>query len=95
MTDTPDETEDLGEFETEGFSEADYVEVEGAQIIAPHGMGWLADTFGAAAIRVKMAKCGNIEVLISQDEGQSWKWLDVTQLKAPAKLIAITGDGAK
>jgi hypothetical protein len=95
MTDTSDETEDLGEFETEGFSDADYVEVEGAQIIAPHGMGWLADTFGAVALRVTMAKGGSIEVLISQDEGQSWKWLDVTKLKAPAKLVAINGDKAK
>lgn len=72
MTDEP-ETEELG-FEVEGFTDSEYVEVEGAQIIAPKGWGWFADHFGAAAVRVKMAKGGTIEVLVRSDDATSWHW---------------------
>lgn len=72
-----DETEDeikLGEIEVEGFTDSEYVEVEGAQIIAPKGWGWFADHFGAAAVRVKMAKGGTIEVLVQSGDETSWHW---------------------
>lgn len=92
MTDETETTDGWEGFESEEFTDAEYVEVEGAQIIAPRGWGWLADTFGAAAVRVTMAKGGNIEVLSSPDEGESYRWQDVTKLKQAAALKVLRGD---
>lgn len=94
MTDTSDETEDLGEFVAEDASDSDWCDWDGGDICFPDGAQWFAHTIGAIAIRTT-DKTGIVEVLVSQDEGQSYKWLDVTKLRAPAKLVAINGDKAK
>jgi hypothetical protein len=89
MTDEPEDGEgDEGPaYEVEGFSDSEYVEVEGAQIIAPKGWGWFADHFAAAAVRVKMAKGGSIEVLVQSADAETWHWQAAD--KAPAAVTAI------
>jgi len=85
MSDEPD-TDDLGNIEVEQLSDAEYVEVEGAVIIAPHGWGWLADTYGACAIRVQMAKGGTVEVLVPIDDEQTaWVWRNTAAKLSVAK----------
>lgn len=93
MADEPDD-DDLGEIEVEDFSDSEYVEVEGAMIIAPRGWGWFADTVDAAAIRVNMAKGGGIDVLHS-DDGIRWRWDDVTKFKGGAKVVEIAAKQGK
>ena len=86
MTDEPESTEEL-DFEVEGFTDSEYVEVEGAQIIAPKGWGWFADHFGAAAVRVKMAKGGAIEVLVQSDDERTWHWQAADKAAAAVRPI--------
>ena len=80
MSDNP-ETDDI-QIEFEEYTDAQVVEVENGYMIAPRGWGWLADHFGAAAIRVSMPMGGNIEVLMSGDEGTSWHWRKVDDHRA-------------
>lgn len=94
MSDETETTDDGWEgFESEEFTDSEMVEVEGAYIIAPRGWGWLADTFGAAAARVTMAKGGDIEFLISDDDGETWAWRKASRSCVPAKIKAIKSDG--
>jgi hypothetical protein len=68
MTDDPEipEEEDAG-------TAPDSVEVEGAHIIAPLGWGVFAEQSGAALIRVRMAKGGDVDILV-QSEDDLFRW---------------------
>lgn len=88
MSDDTEETE----VEDEGLTyandaESEYVEVEGAQIIAPRGWGTFADYFGAAAVRVRMDKGGSIEVLVQS--GGAWSWKDPTKTNRSGTVAEI------
>lgn len=95
MTDeveTPDlEDED---YAYDGSGDSEYVEVDGAQIIAPKGWGEFADFFGAVAVRVRMDKGGTIEVLARSDESGTWQWKDPTKPDRPGTVAAIKPDKA-
>lgn len=91
MTDEPEDTEEDLAFEVEGFTDSEYVEVEGAQIIAPKGWGWFADHFGAAAVRVRMAKGGSIDVLVQSADAETWHWQAAD--KAPSAVSVIKPKG--
>ena len=90
MTDEPDD--DLEETEVETDAVADWFEVEGGYIIAPRGWADVQDHFGSPLVRVNMKAPGTVDVLVSEDEGQTWKWRNVEKLKVPAELRAIKGD---
>lgn len=87
MTEEPDD--ELGEVESAEPTDADYYEVEGGYIIFPHGAQWYAETYDASAVRVTMAKGGDIEI---QDVATG-KWRKPSQAKASADVRVIRGEG--
>jgi hypothetical protein len=54
----------------------DAVEVEGAVMIAPKGWGAFAAESGAALVRVRMAKGGDVDILV-QSEDELFRWQTV------------------
>ena len=93
MTDEPKDPDDdgLGPMQVETNAEMDWFEVEGAYIIAPRGWADLQDHFGSPLVRVNMKAPGTVDVLVSDDEGVSWKWRSVDKLKVPATVTALRG----
>lgn len=87
MTDEPEDDE-LGEIETVEPTDADYYEVEGGYIIFPHGAQWYAETYDASAIRITMAKGGEVEI----QDAVTGKWRKPSQGKTSADLRTIKGD---
>lgn len=87
MADESDDDE-LGEVESAEPTDADYYEVEGGYIIFPHGAQWYAETYDASAVRVTMAKGGDIEI----QDVLTGKWRKPSQGKPSAELRAIRGE---
>jgi hypothetical protein len=90
MADEP-ENEDL-DLEVETESAAEWFEVEGGYIVAPRGWQDVQDHFGSPLVRVNMKAPGTVDVLVSDDDGESWKWRNVEKLKVPADIRSIRGD---
>lgn len=88
MADEPEDDGDLGEIENAEPTDSEYYEVEGGYIIFPHGAQWYAETYDASAIRVTMAKGGEIEV----QDVLTGKWRKPSQGKPSAELRAIRGE---
>lgn len=86
MADEPEDDE-IGEVEIAEATDPDWYEVEGGYIILPHGAQWYAETFDAAAIRILMAKGGEIEV----QDVLTGKWRKPSQGRPSAELRAIKG----
>jgi len=92
MTDEPEQPDDdLGDMDVDTSSMPDWFEVEGAWIIAPRGWQDLQDHFGSPLVRINMKAPGTVDVLVSDDEGVSWKWRSVDKLKVPATVTALRG----
>lgn len=89
MTDEPDEPEDEG-VEVEPFSDSEFYEVSDGYVIFPRGAGCFADEHGASAVRVRMGKPGEVDVLVM--EGEQWVWRDVTAKRKGGKLMQIKTD---
>lgn len=87
MADDPEDDDELGEIEAVEPTDSEYYEVEGAYIIFPHGAQWYAETYDASAIRVTMAKGGEIEI----QDAVTGKWRKPAQGKPAAELRAIRG----
>ena len=88
MTDEPKDDDELGEIQCAEPKDSEYYEVEGGYIIFPHGAQWYAETYDGSAIRVTMAKGGEIEI---QDVATG-KWRKPSQGKPGAELRAIRGE---
>jgi hypothetical protein len=89
MTDEPEvPEEEEPEATWEYMRDSEYVEVEGAQIIAPKGWGVFADESGAALVRVRMAKGGDIDILV-QSEDEIWRWQQVDKPSRSGTLKSI------
>lgn len=87
MAEEPEETE----FEVETEACPDWFEVEGGYIVAPRGWQDVQDHFGSPLVRIRMKAPGAVDVLVSEDEGVTWTWRDVTKIKVPADVVAIKG----
>ena len=87
MADDPDDDE-LGEIETAEPTDSEFYEVEGGYIILPHGAQWYAETYDASALRITMAKGGEIEI----QDAVTGKWRKPSQGKPSAELRAIRGE---
>ena len=87
-----DDTDDLPDIETEPYTDAEWIEIEGATIGFPKGLGWFSETVGAcAAVKVHLDKSGKIECLMqSGDNDEIFVWRDVTKLGRNNTLTAIT-----
>ena len=93
MTDEPEQPDDeLGELDVEADSVTDWFEVEGGYIVAPRGFQDVQDHFGCPLVRVNMKAPGTVDVLVSDDEGVSWKWRSVDKLKVSATVTALRDD---
>lgn len=89
MTDEPDDPDgELGEIENAEPTDSEYYEVEDGYIIFPHGSQWYAETYDASALRVTMAKGGDIEI----QDVLTGKWRKPSQGKPSAELRAIRGE---
>lgn len=89
MANEPDDPEgELGEIENAEPTDSEYYEVEGGYIIFPHGTQWYAETYDASAIRVTMAKGGEIEI----QDAVTGKWRKPAQGKLGVELRAIRGE---
>lgn len=85
-----DQADDTAQgFVTEEFTDSEYVEVEGAMLIAPKGWGWFADHYAAAAIRVRLEKGGSIDILVQNDDEATWQWRQVDRPNRPASVKSI------
>ena len=87
-----EEEPDDPEIEVETDAIADWFEVEGGYIVAPRGWADVQDHFGSPLVRINMKAPGTVDVLVSDDNGESWKWRNVERLKVPADVRAIKGD---
>jgi hypothetical protein len=89
MTDEPDDPDgELGEIENVEPTDSEYYEVEGGFIIFPHGAQWYAETYDASAIRVTMAKGGEIEV----QDVLTGKWRKPSQSNARSDVRVIRSE---
>jgi hypothetical protein len=75
MTDEPEVPEEEGYGGAEETAPYE-VEVEGAVIVAPRGWGAFAAESGAALVRVRMAKGGDVDILV-QSEDDLFRWQTV------------------
>ncbi|MDE2467322.1 MAG: hypothetical protein KGL35_00875 [Bradyrhizobium sp.] len=87
MADEPDD-EDLGSLAVETETVTDWFEVKDGFIIAPRGWADVQDHFGSPLIRVRM-ETASVEVLMSDDDGVTWKWRNVEKLKVSAEIREI------
>lgn len=89
MADEP-EDDDLGDLEVDTEACPDWFECENAYIVACRGWQDVQDHFGAPLIRITM-KPANVEVLVSQDDGETWGWVAVNKFQRQATVTAIKG----
>jgi hypothetical protein len=89
MADEPEDPDgELGEIENVEPTDSDYYECEGSYIIFPHGAQWYAETYDASAVRVTMAKGGDIEI----QDVLTGKWRKPSQGKPGAELRSIKAE---
>lgn len=87
MTDEPEAEDESIPVETDAVS--DWFEVEGGYIVAPRGWADVQDHFCAPLLRINMKAPGTVDVLVSDDGGETWKWKSVDKIKVTGQLAAI------
>lgn len=91
MTEDEDETIDIDDVSGSG-SDSDWFMTHEGFIVFPHGAGVFADGVGAAALRVKSAKTGDIECLIGDGNGR-FDWRPVTKLAKSGEVLSLITRG--